>query len=125
RTADWFGVHNIVCSTDSVDVYNPKVIQATMGSFFRVNVVYTNLIDFFSKNASLTVYGALLDGDNVYDKQLKSNGAVMLLGNESTGISESLIPFVTEKISIPRFGKAESLNVAAATAILCSESKRC
>jgi len=124
RTADWFGIKNIVCSDDSVDVYNPKVMQATMGSFFRVNIVYTNLADFFSKNTDLTIYGALMDGNNIYDEKFNSKGSVLLMGNESKGISDELIPFITEKISIPKYGKAESLNVATATAILCAECKR-
>jgi len=124
RTADWFGVKNILCSEDSVDVYNPKVLQATMGSFFRMNIVYIDLSKFFSNNKELTVYGALLDGDNVYKKNLSSQGVVLLMGNESKGISKELISFVNEKILIPNFGKAESLNVATATAILCSESMR-
>ncbi|OFY89867.1 MAG: hypothetical protein A3K10_15325 [Bacteroidetes bacterium RIFCSPLOWO2_12_FULL_31_6] len=124
RTADWFGITNIICSEDCVEVYNPKVIQATMGSLFRVNVFYTNLGTFFSKNSDLTVYGALLDGDNVCQQKLKSKGSVLLMGNESNGISQKLIPFVTKKITIPKFGKAESLNVATATAILCYEYRR-
>lgn len=124
RLADWFDVQNIICSEDSVDVYNPKVMQATMGSFFRLNIVYTSLSAFFSKNNDLIVYGAVLDGDSVYDKQMKSAGSVLLMGNESKGISKELMPFITDKISIPKFGKAESLNVATATAILCSECKR-
>jgi TrmH family RNA methyltransferase len=124
RTADWFGIPNIICSEDSVDLYNPKVLQATMGSFFRINIVYTDLVQFFSKNAALTVYGALLDGDNIYQKKLNSKGAVLLMGNESKGISDALRPFITEKVLIPNFGKAESLNVATATAVLCSEFKR-
>ena len=121
RTADWFGIKNIVCSLDSVEVYNPKVLQATMGSFFRVNVSYSDLIDFFKENSMLTVYGALLNGDNVYEKQLIKEKSVLLMGNESKGISDVLIPFVTDKISIPKTGKAESLNVSIAAAILCSE----
>jgi TrmH family RNA methyltransferase len=124
RTADWFGIQNVICSEDSVDVYNPKVLQATMGSFFRLNIVYTDLAKFFSEHKGLTVYGALLDGENVYQKKLNSIGAVLLMGNESKGISEALIPFVKEKILIPNFGKAESLNVATATAVLCSEFVR-
>lgn len=124
RTADWFGIKNIVCSLDSVDVYNPKVIQATMGSFLRVNVIFKDLSSFFTNNVNLAVYGALLEGENIYQKEIDSKGLVLLMGNESKGISDELIPFVTDKISIPKFGKAESLNVATATAILCSESNR-
>lgn len=124
RTADWFGIDTIVCSKDSVDIYNPKVLQATMGSFFRVNIVYVDLPEFFNSNKALTVYGALLDGENIYQKTLIEKGAVLLMGNESKGISNELLPFVTERVMIPNFGKAESLNVATATAILCSECKR-
>jgi len=124
RTADWFGVQHVICSEDSVDVYNPKVLQATMGSFFRVNIIYVSLSDFFSENKDLTVYGALLDGENVYQKELKTKGSVLLMGNESKGISDELKPFISEKLLIPNFGKAESLNVATATAILCSEFAR-
>jgi len=124
RTADWFGIDAVVCSKDSVDIYNPKVLQATMGSFFRVNVVYVDLPEFFSSNEKLTVYGALLDGENVYQKNLSAKGTVLLMGNESKGISDELLPFITERVLIPNFGKAESLNVATATAILCSECKR-
>lgn len=124
RTADWFGVQNIVCSVDSVDVYNPKVLQATMGSFFRMNIIYMDLSQFLTENSSLKVYGALLDGENVYQKELISKGSVLLMGNESKGISAELRPFISEKILIPNFGRAESLNVATATAILCSEFKR-
>ena len=124
RTADWFGIENIICSEDCVEVYNPKVIQATMGSLFRLTIFYTNLVTFFLKNSDLTVYGALLDGDNVCQKKLKPIGSVLLMGNESSGISEQLIPFITEKIAIPKNGEAESLNVAIATAILCYEYRR-
>lgn len=121
RTADWFGIKTIVCSENTVDIYNPKVIQATMGSLFRVNVVYTDLIKFFKENSNLSVYGALLDGDNVYQKELNKNGSVLLMGNESKGISEQLFPYITDKILIPKIGQAESLNVSTATAILCAE----
>ncbi len=124
RTADWFGIKNIVCSTGSVDIYNPKVIQATMGSLFRVNLVYTDLMELFSQNEKITVYGAVLDGENIYAKTLSTKSAVILMGNESKGISSDLLPFVTDKIKIPGFGSAESLNVATATAVICSEFKR-
>jgi TrmH family RNA methyltransferase len=124
RTADWFCIQNIVCSENSVDVYNSKVMQATMGSFFRVNIVYDNLKEFFRNNGDLKVYGALLEGQSVYVKGLNPKGSVLLMGNESKGISEELIPFITDKISIPKIGGAESLNVSTATAIICSELKR-
>ena len=124
RTADWFGIQNIICSEDTVDLYNPKVLQATMGSFFRMNIIYTDLAKFFSENSALSIYGALLDGENIYQKKLNPEGAILLMGNESKGISKTIEPLITEKISIPNFGKAESLNVATATGIICSEFKR-
>ncbi len=125
RLCDWFGVEQIVCSTQTVDLYNPKVIQATMGSISRVTILYTNLIDFL-KQTTLPVYGTFMDGENVYKKKLPQN-AILLLGNEANGISETLSGLVSNRIAIPRFGKlqqAESLNVATATAIFLSEFKR-
>lgn len=124
RLADWFGISTIVCSEGCVDVFNPKVIQATMGSFFRVNVIYTDLPIFFTKNKELTVFGALLDGENIYSKKVSTNNSVLLIGNESKGISDDLQSFVNEKITIPKLGNAESLNAATAAAILCSEFYR-
>jgi TrmH family RNA methyltransferase len=124
RTADWFGVKNVICSKDTVDVYNPKVLQATMGSFFRLNIIYTDLAGFFTKNKNLTVCGALLDGESIYEKTLEVKGSILLMGNESKGISQELKPFINERLSIPNFGKAESLNVSIATAIFCSEYVR-
>lgn len=124
RTADWFGVKTIVCSMNCVDVYNPKVVQATMGSLFRVNVIYDNLTVFFEKNKNLKVYGALLDGENLYDQKIENQNAVLLMGNESKGLSEELKKYITHQVFIPRYGRAESLNVAVATAILCAESRK-
>lgn len=124
RTADWFGVSNLICSEFSVDLYNPKVIQSTMGSFFRMNIVNKNLEQFFTDHSDISIHGALLDGENVYTKKLDAKGAVLLMGNESKGISDHLKPFINEALLIPNFGKAESLNVATATAIFCSEYKR-
>jgi RNA methyltransferase, TrmH family len=125
RIADWFGIENIICSNDSVNVFNPKVVQSTMGSISRVRVYYQELNDFLIEAAEekLPVYGALLDGGNIYQKDLSSEGLI-LLGNESRGISNDLLPFITEKITIPRFGKAESLNVSTAAAVICSEFRR-
>ena len=120
RTADWFGVKSIVCSKDSVDVYNPKVIQSTMGSIFRVDVYYADLKEFLNNKKSV-VYAATLNGKNVYEQKLKKDNAVFLMGNESKGISIGLTPYINQEISIPRIGQAESLNVATATAILCAE----
>lgn len=124
RIADWFGIKNVICSMNSVDVYNPKVVQATMGSLFRVNVVYENLENLFNQHKDLKVYGAVLDGESVYKSGIEKSKSVLLMGNESNGISENLQSFITNKISIPGHGKAESLNVATATAILCSEYRR-
>lgn len=120
RIADWFGVSQIVCSNECVDVFNPKVIQATMGSIFRINIVYTELNKFFIDNKGLPVYGALLEGENVYEKGFDTKNAILLMGSESFGINPALLPFVTNNIMIPKFGEAESLNVAVATGVLCS-----
>ncbi len=133
RVADWFGIDTIICSQQTVDVYNPKVIQATMGSIARVNVHYTDLNEFLTHDAhtlNLPVYGAMLNGENIYSKSLTSVGFI-LIGNESQGISPSLWPHITSKISIPSFshfksapGEAESLNAAIAAAIISSEFRR-
>ncbi len=128
RIADWFGIEQVICSSDSVDLFNPKVVQGTMGSLARVKVVYTDLFDLF-KNLpeGIPVYGALLDGENIYHSQLESTG-ILLIGNEAHGISEKLLPFINKKISIPPFNpntlKAESLNAAVATGIICAEFGR-
>lgn len=120
RTADWFGVSQIICSENSVDCYNPKVVQATKGSIFRVNVSYTNLKEYLSEN-KMPVYGATLKGVNLRDSKLQDG--VILMGSESHGISNELMEFVTHEISIPKFGGAESLNVAIATSIILNEFK--
>lgn len=125
RLCDWFGVVDLVCSTATVDCYNPKVVQATMGSITRVNVSYLNLESFLAES-NTEVYGAFMDGENVYKSELPSKG-VLVLGNEAKGISTGIEALVTKRISIPRFGQlqaTESLNVATATAILLSEFKR-
>ncbi|MGE0561783.1 MAG: TrmH family RNA methyltransferase [Flavobacteriales bacterium] len=124
RTADWFGVNQIVCSNQCVDVFNSKVVQATMGSIFRINIVFTELSDFFKKTNNIPVYGALLEGDNVYKRGIKTKNAILLMGSESFGINTELLPFITHKIMIPKYGQAESLNVAVATGVLCSEYQR-
>ncbi len=120
RTADWFGINTIICSNECVDVYNPKVVQATMGAVFRTTIGYENLINFFEQNKSIPVYGALLEGKNLYQYPIKYKKAFLLMGSESFGIDHKLIPFITEKIMIPKFGQSESLNVAVATGIFCS-----
>jgi TrmH family RNA methyltransferase len=122
RTADWFGITDIVCSEDTVDVYNSKVVQATMGSLSRVNVHYTDLTPILSI-ADVPVYGALLNGDNIYDTTFGSEGLIVM-GNEGNGLRPEIIKLVEKAITIPRFGGAESLNVAIATAIFCSEINR-
>ena len=122
RTADWFGIKNIICSENTVEAYNPKTVQSTMGSLCRVNVRYTQLNEFL-KNAKLPIYGALLDGQNIYKTQWKNEGLI-LLGNEGHGISKELIAKISVPVTIPRIGAAESLNVAVSAAIFCSEISR-
>lgn len=116
RTADWYGVEHILCSTNCVDAYSPKVINATMGSFARVKVHYVNLEEVllpFAKN----VYACVMDGESIYNTET-TDKAIVLIGNEGKGISESLINLAKNKVSIPRKGKAESLNAAVATAVI-------
>ncbi|MDB4926153.1 RNA methyltransferase [Mucilaginibacter sp.] len=122
RTADWFGIDHIICSEDCVEVYNPKVVQATMGSLSRINVHYVDLPAVLSQ-INLPVYGALLDGENIYSTNFGSEGLVVM-GNEGNGLSEEVKQLVNKAITIPRAGNAESLNVAIATAIFCSEINR-
>jgi len=133
RIADWFGIENIICSTETADIYNPKVVQATMGSIARVKVHYTELKEFIevqSTKNKISVFGALLEGKNIYSEKLSSEGFIVI-GNESRGISEEIQKLITDKISIPSFshyksgrGEAESLNAAIATSIICSEFRR-
>ena len=125
RLCDWFGVENLVCSNETVDCYNPKVIQATMGSITRVHITYIDLVSFL-KDYKGPVYGAYMEGENIYKSTLPQSG-VIVMGNEANGISQAIETLVTHKISIPRFGNlqvTESLNVATATAILLSEFSR-
>ncbi|MBQ0767946.1 MAG: RNA methyltransferase [Bizionia sp.] len=125
RLCDWFGIEELVCNLETVDCYNPKVIQATMGSITRVNVSYVNL-ESYLKETRNPVFGAFMDGDNVYKTNLPSIGT-LVLGNEANGISPEIEALITNRIAIPRFGAlqaTESLNVATATAILLSEFKR-
>ncbi|MFN3138887.1 MAG: TrmH family RNA methyltransferase [Allomuricauda sp.] len=124
RLCDWFGIDELVCSKDTVDCYNPKVLQATMGSIARVSVTYTNIADYLSESER-PIYGAYMDGASVYRTNLGENG-ILVMGNEANGISEEIGKLITERISIPQFGGAttESLNVATATAILLNEIRR-
>jgi len=125
RLCDWFGISQLVCSLNTVDCYNSKVVQATMGSLSRVSVVYTNL-DEYLKKTKLPIYGAVMDGKNIYNTPLEKN-AIIVMGNEANGISGNIEKILTQKITIPRFGEnrnTESLNVATATAILLNEFRR-
>lgn len=125
RLCDWFGISKIVCTEETVDLYNPKVVQATMGSLARVEVLYTNLTDYL-KATDLEIFGTFMDGDTIYKQKLPTQG-IIVMGNEANGISPEIEALVTQKISIPRFGslqQTESLNVATATAIILSEFKR-
>lgn len=117
RIADWYGIKNIICSLNSVDCYNNKCIQATMGSIARVEVFYCDLIPFLENN-TLPVYGAFMDGENITTTKIEKN-ALVIIGNEGKGINPNIHQFITKKISIKRFGQAESLNAAIATAIIC------
>lgn len=125
RLCDWFGINQIVCSKDAVDIYNPKVVQATMGSISRVNVSYVDLESFIT-NTKLPVFGTFMDGDNIYKTKLPQEG-IIIIGNEANGISPELEKIITNRLTIPRFGslqKTESLNAATATAIVLSEFRR-
>jgi len=125
RLCDWFGVQQLICSEDTVDCFNPKVVQATMGSLARVQVHYLSLSEYLEKT-KLPIFGGFMDGKNIYSEKLPTEG-IMVMGNEANGISEEIISKITHKITIPRFGKnqkTESLNVATATAILLSEFRR-
>ena len=125
RLCDWFGINHLVCSDQCVDAYNPKVVQATMGSLARVNISYADLPDYLEKT-TLPVYGAFMDGENVYGQALAEQG-IIVLGNEANGISDEVESRVGHRIAIPRFGdlqQTESLNVATAGAIILSEFRR-
>lgn len=129
RAAGWFGIKNIICSEDCVDVYNPKVIQASMGAILHVNVFYSDLKSFLhsANKIEIPVFGTMLEGKSLYRHNLNDK-AVILLGNESKGISEELVPFINEKIMIPKFSSArqgiDSLNVGMAASIVFSEFLR-
>jgi TrmH family RNA methyltransferase len=126
RIADWFGIETIYCSEDTADCYNPKVVQATMGSLAHVHIVYTNL-EALLQSAHCPIYGTLLDGQNIYQQELSSEG-IIVMGNEGNGISPAIRQLITHKLLIPNYNPssetAESLNVAIATAITCAEFRR-
>jgi len=126
RLCDWFGVMDLVCNVETVDCYNPKVIQASMGSITRVNVSYLNIENFLSSQKNTEKFGTFRDGDNVYNIKLPGSG-ILVLGNEANGICKKVESQITHRIYIPRFGDiqaTESLNVANAVAILLSEFRR-
>ena len=129
RTCDWFGINQLFCSEDTVDIFNPKVIQATMGSFCRVKIFYAGFekVKEMANVSGIKVLGTFMDGKNIYQSQLPEK-ALVVLGNEGSGIRKEIENAVTQKISIPRFAsnndKPESLNVAVSAAVICSEFKR-
>ncbi|MFH0756232.1 MAG: RNA methyltransferase [Bacteroidota bacterium] len=129
RTADWFGIRHILCTPDSVDLFNPKVVQSTMGSMLRVKVHYTELEPLLRDRSMLgkPVYGTFLVGKNIYETELGEN-PLILFGNESKGLSRSYNPFITARLSIPSFAGgdpgSESLNLASSVAVVCSEIRR-
>ncbi len=121
RTADWFGIEKIICSEDTVDMYNPKVLQSTMGSIFHIQISYTNLFDFL-RTLDKNIYGAVLDGKNLINNNLEE-GATVVIGNESKGISPQVKKLVTHPITIGQIGLAESLNAGVAAGIILSHWK--
>jgi RNA methyltransferase, TrmH family len=130
RLADWFGIRHIICSADTVECYNPKVVQASMGALFRMNIVYTELSDFLTscrKTARIKTYGTSLEGQNIYSTKLLTP-ALILFGNETNGISKELADTTDTNLLIPTYSqtaeKTESLNVSIAAAIVCSEFRR-
>jgi RNA methyltransferase, TrmH family len=122
RSADWFGIKNIVCSINCVDMYNNKVVQSTMGSLGRVNIIYTNLIDWLQKNNTVPQYAAMLNGSDVQAFG-KTKEAILIIGNEANGITDEVMQLQLQKITIPKYGLAESLNAGVATGILLSHFK--
>jgi TrmH family RNA methyltransferase len=127
RIADWFGIEDIFCSRGTVDVYNPKVIQATMGAIARVRVHYVDLAEFIATAGDIPVYGTFLDGENMYGHELSANG-IIVMGNEGNGIGSEVERLINKKLYIPNYpadrATSESLNVAVATAIVCAEFRR-
>ena len=129
RVADWFGIEDIVCSSDSADIFAPKAVQATMGALARVRVHYTDLTQWLAQaaNKGIPVYGTFLDGDNLYEKDL-TPGGIIVMGNEGNGISPTTERLVSDRLFVPPYpaGRqtSESLNVAMATGIICAEFRR-
>lgn len=127
RIADWFGITDIICSPDTVDVYNPKVVQATMGAISRVKVHYLDLVDLIKRNPDIPVYGTFLDGRNIYETSLTPHG-IVVMGNEGQGISDEVGALIKRRLFIPSYPQerptSESLNVGMATAITIAEFRR-
>ena len=127
RLADWFGIEHIICSTGTVDIYNPKVVQATMGAIARVKVHYTALPEFICSLGDVPVFGTFLDGKNIYEQPLSPHGLIVM-GNEGNGIGKEIEKLVNRKLYIPNYPAerttSESLNVAIATAVVCAEFRR-
>ncbi len=130
RIADWFGIKNIFCSHNCADVYNPKTIQATMGSISRVNVIYTDIVKHLKENLEYPIYGTFIDGDNIYSEELTENG-IIVMGSEGKGISKEIEALIERKLYIPKYpynplslNSPESLNVAVAASITCYEFRR-
>ncbi len=122
RIADWFGIENIVCSIGCADMYNAKVVQSTMGSLGRVNVIYTDLVKWLGENSEMKIYSASLEGSDVKAMGKLKEG-IIIIGNEANGVSDEVMEMVTEKITIPKTGAAESLNAAVAAGIILSHVK--
>jgi TrmH family RNA methyltransferase len=122
RTADWFGLQHVICSANTVEVYNPKTVQATMGSLCRVSVSYHDLPELLG-DINIPIFGAMLDGGSLYQTQWGNEGLV-ILGNEGQGISPEIVDLISHPVTIPRVGQAESLNVAVSAAIFCADISR-
>lgn len=123
RTADWFGITQIICSNESVELYNPKLIQSTMGSILRVQVFYLDLETWIKAQKDIPIFCTALEGKNLFELQPIKEG-LMIIGNESKGVRPSIMSAATEKISIPRYGGAESLNAAVAASIVMAQMRR-
>ncbi|MCE2617487.1 RNA methyltransferase [Phocaeicola oris] len=127
RLADWFGIEHVFCSLGTVDVYNPKTVQATMGALARIKVYYIDLLQLIHSVKDIPIYGTFLDGDDIYKKKLSDHGLI-IMGNEGNGISKEVEQLVNERLLIPNYPKgrmtSESLNVAMATGIICAEFRR-
>lgn len=124
RLCDWFGIRQLICSKQTVDCFNPKTLQATMGSISRVQIHYVDLMEFLTQS-ELPIYGAFMDGDSIYKAKLPQKG-LLVMGNEANGISDAVQKLISQRISIPSYGDSstESLNVAMATGILLNEIRR-